>query len=94
MKQLKEIPKFKNEDEERKFWDNVENIFDYLDPNKFSRVPPPMVPKTEDTVFLRMPHSMTESVERLSKEKKVSVEALVREFVAEGLKHNGLQPGV
>ncbi len=94
MKQLKEIPIFKTEDEERKFWDNVADIFDYFDPAKFVKTDPPMVPKTLDAVFLRMPHSMKENIERLSKEKKVSVEALVQEFVAEGLRHNGVQPGV
>ncbi len=57
MKQFKQIPKFKTEDEERKFWDNVENIFDYLDPAKFVEAEPPMVPKT-DAMFLRMPHSI------------------------------------
>ncbi len=92
MKQFKQIPKFKTEDEERKFWDNVENIFDYLDPAKFVEAEPPMVPKT-DAMFLRMPHSMKEKIERLSKEKKVSEEALVREFVDEGLRHYGLQAG-
>lgn len=94
MKQLKEIPTFKSEDEERKFWDSVDNIFDYLDPAKFVETDPPMIPKTLDAVFLRMPHSMKENIERLSKERKVSVEVLVREFVAEGLRHNGVQPGV
>ena len=93
MKKLKPIPEFKNEDEEFEFWSTNDST-EYLDPAGWRRVPPPVILKTEDAVFLKMPHTMTVGIERLSKEKKVSVEALVQEFVAEGLRHNGLQPGV
>jgi hypothetical protein len=92
MKQLKEIPTFKSEDEEREFWDKAE-IFDYLDPAKFVETDPPMVPKTKDLVLHQVLADMSTQVERLSREQKMSVEDMVRQLVAVGLKHRGLQPG-
>ena len=92
MKELKAIPEFKNEEEEFEFWSTMDST-EYLDPAGWRRVPPPILGKMEDAVFLRLPHSMTENIERLSKEKKISVETLVQQILAEGLKHRGLQAG-
>ena len=93
MKQLKEIPKFKTEDEEREFWDNAE-IFDYLDPAKFVETAPPMVPKTKDVMLQNLLADMTPEVERLSREKKMSIEEMVRQLIAAGIKQQRIQPNV
>jgi CopG antitoxin of type II toxin-antitoxin system len=90
MKKLKELPKFKNEDEERDFW-STHSFLDYYDIKKFKRMPPPVASK--DVVLHQMLAGMTEQVERLSREKKMSVEEMVRQLVAAGLKQQGLQPG-
>ncbi|HEY3876139.1 MAG TPA: CopG family antitoxin [Candidatus Kapabacteria bacterium] len=82
MKQLKEIPKFKTEDEEREFWDSVDNIFDYLDPAKFVETDPPMVPKT---ISMSVPVEVEREVRRLSQERKVSIEEMARQLLAAGL---------
>jgi hypothetical protein len=44
MKKLKEIPNFKNEDEEREFW-ATHSFLDYLDLSKVQKVAP--IPKIE-----------------------------------------------
>jgi len=90
MKKLKELPKFKNEDEERDFW-STHSFLDYYDIKKFKRMPPLVASK--DVVLHQMLAGMTEQVERLSREKKMSVEEMVRQLVAAGLKQQGLQPG-
>ena len=90
MKKLKKLPKFKNEDEERDFW-ATHTFLDYYDIKKFKQAPPPMTPKTRDAVFLRMPKKMAHEVERLSKEKKVSVEEIVRQLLAASLKQKHLR---
>ncbi|HET6402984.1 MAG TPA: CopG family antitoxin [Candidatus Kapabacteria bacterium] len=92
MSKLKPIPEFINEDEEFEFWSMADST-EYLDPAGWRRVPPPIIAGGEDAVFLRMPHALTEEVERLSREKKMSVEEMVRQLVAAGLKQQGLQPG-
>ncbi len=90
MKQLKELPKFKNEDEEREFW-STHSFLDYYDMKKFQRVPP--LAASHDVDLHRVLAGMTDQVERLSREKKMSVEEMVRQLVAAGLKQQGLQPG-
>ena len=86
MKQLKEIPKFKDEDEERVFWDTHE-IFDYLDPKKFVETAPPMIPRT---IHVSVPIEMEREVELLSKERKVSIEEMSLLLLAAGLKQQHL----
>ncbi len=90
MKKLKAIPEFKTEDEEFEFWSSVENIFDYLDADKFVQKDPPMVPKT---LSFSAPAEMELEVKRLSKERKVDVPEMVRQLVAAGLKQQRIQPG-
>jgi hypothetical protein len=84
MSKLKKIPDFKTEDEEREFW-ATHNMFDYLDPKKFKRVPPPMTPKTHDAVFLRLPKKISKEVEKLSRKQHKTVEEVVRQLVTTGL---------
>jgi hypothetical protein len=92
MTQLKPIPEFKNEDEEFEFWSTA-NSTEYLDPAGWRQVPPPIIAGSDDAVFLQMPHAMTQEVERLSREKKITIEEMVRQLLAAGLKQQGLQPG-
>jgi hypothetical protein len=93
MKKLKTLPKFKNEDEERDFW-ATHTFLDYYDIKKFKQVPPPMVPKTKDVILHQVLADMNDQVEKLSKKKKLSIEEMVRQLVAAGLKQQGLQPRV
>jgi hypothetical protein len=90
MKQLKELPKFKNEDEERDFW-STHSFLDYYDIKKFKRVPERV--SSKDVLLHEVLAGMTDQVERLSREKKLSVEEMVRQFVAAGLKQQRVQPG-
>jgi hypothetical protein len=92
MTKLKPIPEFKNEDEEFEFWSTADST-EYLDPAGWHRVPPPIIAANEDTVFLRMPHALTEEVEQLSRKKKLSIEVMVQQLLAAGLKQQRLQPG-
>jgi hypothetical protein len=90
MKQLKQIPKFANEDEEREFW-STHSFTDYIDPKSWKRgTPSTEVREAEVRRFLA---EMTPEVERLSREKKMSIEEMVRQLVVAGLKQQRLQPG-
>ncbi|HEY3875633.1 MAG TPA: CopG family antitoxin [Candidatus Kapabacteria bacterium] len=93
MKELKEIPDFKTEDEEFKFWSSVENVFDYVDASSFRNVPAPMIPMTKEVFLHQVLAGMTDQVENLSRKKQLSIEEMVRQLVAAGLKQQGLQPG-
>ncbi len=93
MKKLKELPKFNSEDEEREFWAS-HSFLDYYNIDSFKRVPPPMTRK--DEILFKMLADMTPDVQRLSREKKTTVEEMVRQLVAAGLetaRRGGLHPG-
>ena len=89
MKQLKELPKFKNEDEEREFW-AAHSFLDYYDIKKFQRVPPAGAVH-RDVV---LSPEIDRQIQRLSREKQLPIEEMVRQLVAAGLKQQGLQPGM
>ena len=90
MKQLKELPKFQNEDDERAFW-TTHSFLDYYDIKKFQRVPP----AGEVHRDLMLPVELDREVERLSRERKLDIQEVIRQLVAAGLKQQqGLQPGV
>ncbi len=57
MKKLKEIPKFKNEQAEREFWETHDTT-DYLDMSKAKRVSFPNLKKSTKTISLRLPEDM------------------------------------
>jgi len=91
VKELKPIPEFKSEDEEFEFWSTIDNVFDYVDPDSFTRVPP--LGPSKDVALHQLLAGMTDQVERLSRERKLTIEEMVRQLVAAGLKQQGLQPG-
>ena len=90
MKQLKEIPKFANEDEEREFW-STHSFTDYIDPKSWKRGMPSK--EVSEAAVRRVLADMSPEVERLSREKKTTIEEMVRQLVAAGLKQQRLQPG-
>ena len=93
MKPLQEIPKFANEDEEREFW-STHSFTDYIDPKSWKRGTPSA--EVNEAAVRRMLADMSPEVERLSREKKTSIEEMVRQLVAAGLetaRRGGLQPG-
>jgi hypothetical protein len=91
MKKLKELPKFKNEDEEREFW-ATHSFSDYYDIKKFKRMPP-VSAKTPGLHNLRLSPEMEGEVQRLSQERKVGVQEMIQQLLAAGIKQQRLQPG-
>ena len=59
-KKLKEIPKFRNEDEEREFWWTHDST-EYVDWDKAEIVIFPNLKQTNRTISLRLPNSTTPS---------------------------------
>ena len=61
MKNIKKIPSFKNEDEERIFWE-TNDVTDYFDTNNAKVVQFPNLKKSTKTISLRLPADMLESL--------------------------------
>ena len=80
----KTLPKFKSEDEERKFWATADST-QYLDwppgkRTKFVKLKP-----TLRTISLRLPTSMIEDLKTLANKRDVPYQSLLKVFLAERL---------
>jgi len=79
---MKKIPKFKTENEERKFWAKVDSS-DYIDWSKarkavFSNLKPSL-----KTISLRLPESMLDQLKLLANKHDVPYQSLIKMFLAE-----------
>ncbi len=79
---MKEIPEFKNEEEERLFWAEHDST-EYVDWSKAKRgVFPNLKPSTK-TISLRLPESMLEELKLLANKNDVPYQSLVKVFLSE-----------
>ena len=79
---MKELPTFKSEEEERKFWSEHDST-EYLDWSKARRgVFPNLKPSTK-TISLRLPEAMLEELKLLANKKDVPYQSLVKVFLSE-----------
>lgn len=85
MKKLKVIPKFKNEDDERKFWDKADTSL-YFDFSKAKRVSFPNLKLSTETISLRLPGSLLDAVKQLANKRDVPYQSLMKIFIAERIK--------
>jgi len=82
MKQLKKIPKFKSEDEEREFWANADST-DYVDWNKKEAVAFANLKPTTKTISLRLPDSMLDEIKTLANKRDVPYQSLIKIILKE-----------
>jgi len=78
----KQIPKFKNEDDERKFWDNHDST-EYINWNKARRVTFSNLKPSVKKISLRLPESMLEELKLLANKKDIPYQSLLKIFLAE-----------
>jgi predicted DNA binding CopG/RHH family protein len=79
---MREIPKFKSEEEERKFWVKHDST-EYVDWSKGERgVFPNLKPSTK-TISLRLPESMLEELKLLANKNDVPYQSLMKVFLSE-----------
>ena len=81
-KKLKEIPVFKNEDDEREFW-STNDSSDYIDwdaaaPVVFAKLKP-----TTSTISLRLSGSMLDKIRLLANKRDVPYQSLIKMFLSE-----------
>ena len=81
----KRLPRFKNEEAERKFWATHDST-DYLDWRGGKRVVLPNLKPTSQTISLRLPRPMLERLKQLANKRDVPYQSLLKMFVADRLK--------
>ena len=83
-KQLKAIPKFANEEEERKFWEQNDSS-DYLDWNEARPVVMPNLKPTTKTISLRLPQHLLDSIKAAANARDVPYQSLIKVWLQEKL---------
>ncbi|MFN0280252.1 MAG: BrnA antitoxin family protein [Pyrinomonadaceae bacterium] len=83
-KKLKEIPEFKNEDEEREFWWTHDST-EYVDWDKAERVVFPNLKMTTRTISLRLPAAMLDRIKQAANKRDVPYQSLIKMFLRERL---------
>jgi predicted DNA binding CopG/RHH family protein len=78
----KEIPTFKNEDEERDFWAEHDST-EYIDWSRAKRAIFPNLKPSTKTISLRLPESMIEELKLLANKRDVPYQSLLKIFLAE-----------
>ena len=78
-KKLK-IPKFKNEDEERKFWDKID-LGDYYEAKDFERVSFPNLKPTTRAISIRIPEYLLNRIEEIANEMNVPYQSLIKNYL-------------
>ncbi len=84
-KKLKDIPIFKNEDEEREFWAKRDST-DFIDwENGKLNVLPNLKPTTR-TISLRMSESMLDQIRLIANQRDVPYQSLIKMFLKDRIK--------
>jgi len=78
------IPKFKNEDQEREFWEKI-NLADYFDASNFERVSFPNLKPTSHPVSLRIPDYLLLRIKEQANEFNVPYQSLIKRYIAQGV---------
>jgi len=78
----KNIPKFKTEDEERKFWASQDSN-EYVDWATAKRVVLSKLKPSVKTISLRLTESMLEELKLIANKRDVPYQSLVKMFLAE-----------
>ncbi len=84
-KKIKTIPRFKNEDEERKFWATHEAT-DYLDQFEPVKLDLSELKPSTKPITIRLPESLLASLKTLANKRDVPYQSLMKVFLAERVK--------
>jgi len=78
----KNVPTFANEAEERAFWENHDSS-DYVDWSKAQRVTLPNLKPTTQSISLRLPISLLESIKIAANSRDVPYQSLIKIWLNE-----------
>lgn len=83
-KPTKTIPKFKNEAEERAFWESQDSTA-YVDWSKAKRAVLPNLKPTTKTISLRLPQHLLDSIKAAANARDVPYQSLIKVWLQEKL---------
>ena len=83
MKKKLKLPKFKNEDEERKFWWNLD-LSEYYESSDLERVSFPNLKPTSRSISIRIPEYLLNRVKEKANEINIPYQSLIKEYIKKG----------
>lgn len=83
-KQLKTLPEFSNEREEKRFWETHDST-DYLDWKQAHQVIMPNLKPTTKTISLRLPQHLLDSIKTAAHARDVPYQSLIKVWLQEKL---------
>lgn len=84
MKKPLKVPQFKNEDEEREFWDKV-NLSDHFEAGDFDKISFPNLKPTTRPVSIRIPVYILNRVKERANETNIPYQSLIKEYIHKGI---------
>ncbi len=89
MSKLKKLPTFKNEAEERQFWQTHDSA-DYIDWNKAKPASFPNLKPSTQTISLRLPANLLNDIKVLANKEDIPYQSLIKMLLVQGVhaKHN------
>jgi len=85
MKTTKTIPTFKNEGEEKAFWDTHDTT-EYFDTSKVKKVRFPNLKKTTKSISIRLPVDMIDELKVRANSMDVPYQSFIKMLLKDGLK--------
>ena len=82
---MKQVPDFKNEDEEREFW-ATHNLTDYFDMEKAEMAIFPNLKPSSRRISIRLPESLIYRLKQIANAKDVPYQSLMKIFLAEKIR--------
>ncbi len=86
-KQLKPLPEFANQAEERSFWESHDSS-EHMDWSKAQRVVLPKLKPTTKTISLRLPQHLLDSIKSAANSRDVPYQSLIKVWLQEKLHSN------
>jgi len=80
------LKQFKNEDQEREFWSNLD-LFDYFKAEDFEAVSFPNLKPTTRPISIRLPEFIINRTKEKANEINVPYQSLIKRYILEGLKN-------
>ncbi len=92
MSEIKKIPVFNSEDDEREFWAENDST-DFIDWKKSEKVILPKLKPSTKTISLRLPEHILEELKMMARKRDVPYQSLIKIFLKDRLnqelRHSG-----
>ncbi|MBU2632334.1 BrnA antitoxin family protein [Patescibacteria group bacterium] len=82
MKKLKQIPDFKNENEEREFWASHDST-NYVDWSKAENIIFSNLKPSTESISLRLPSYLLARIKEIANKKDIPYQSLMKMFISE-----------